>query len=182
MMFSVASWTSVAIVLAVLPKVNKRYRLLHSLKTYSKTQVLCEHTTSRQKNLRSKLYILLYIISGTETTNSFCVFLCFTTPTCTESASGQPCPKITDSYHSVSRKHIAYLSITSCFSLFHLNPNLFFLLLATPYSSPHILDTLVLIISIFLSHPFQIIQQKPTSRSLYMGTGIHLGLQVITIM
>ena len=60
------------------------------------------------------------------------------------------------------------------FPLFHLNPNLFFLLLATPYSSPHILDTLVLIISIFLSHSFQIIQQKPTSRSLYMGTGIHL--------
>ena len=29
---------------------------------------------------------------------------------------------------TLSRKHITYLSINSCFSLFHLNPNLFFLL------------------------------------------------------
>ena len=102
--------------------------------------------------------------------------------------SGQPHPKITDSYNSVSGKHITYLSITSCFSLFHLNPNLFFLLLATYYSSPHILDTLVVTISIFPSLPFQIIQQKPISRSPYMGThtffycgrGIHFGLHVIT--
>ena len=70
------------------------------------------------------------------------------------------------------------------FHSFHLNHNLFFLLLATPYSSPHILDTLVLTISIFPSLPFQIIQQKLTSRSPYMGTHtifycsgvIHFGL------
>ena len=78
--------------------------------------------------------------------------------------------KITDSYNCVSGKHITYLSITSSFSLFHLNPNLFFLLLATPYSSSHILDTLVVTIS-FFQVSFQIIQQKPISRSPYIGTG-----------
>ena len=69
----------------------------------------------------------------------------------------------------VSRENILHTSPSLL--VFHsLNPNLFFLLLATYHSFPHILDTLVLTISIFPSLPFQIIQQKPISRSPYMGT------------
>ena len=84
--------------------------------------------------------------------------------------SGQPRPKITNSYNSVSGKHIAYLSITSCFSLFHLNPNLFFLLLATYYSCPHILDTLVLTTSIFPS----LISNHPTEANIQESLNGHM--------
>ena len=49
------------------------------------------------------------------------------------------------------------------FHSFHLNHNLFFLLLATPYSSPHILDTLVLTISIFSKSP---ISNHPTEANI----------------
>ena len=55
-------------------------------------------------NFISQYFISEYVIfvinrqsyqqSGTETTNTFCVFLCFTTPTCTESVSGQPSQKL----------------------------------------------------------------------------------------
>ena len=126
---------------------------------------------------------LQFTIFNFQTTNTFCVF-CVSLPQLALNLCRVNLAKL-QIVTIVSWENILHTSPSLLvFHSFHLNPNLFFLLLATPYSSPHILDTLVLTISIFPSLPFQIIQQKPTSRSPYIGTRtifycggvIHFGL------